>query len=101
MVDTNCPSAALHSNRHVLVLLPPGYGRSGQRYPVVELLHGSPGAGPEQVIHVLGLPALSDRSKTPFIAVAPDGNGAVVEESDYANTSRQQMGAATGPELRQ
>lgn len=101
VVDTTYPSTVLHANRHVLVLLPPGYGRSGQRYPVVELLHGSPGAGPEQVINVLGLPALSNRSKTPFIAVAPDGNGPVVEESDYANTSRQSMGAATGPELRQ
>src|SRR5947209_2125443 len=72
-IDTTYPSAALHSNRHVLVLLPPGY-RSSRRYPAVEFLHGAPG-GPAQMVAFLDMTALSNQSKTPFIAVAPDGNG--------------------------
>jgi S-formylglutathione hydrolase FrmB len=48
----------------------------------------------------LGLTDLSNRSKTPFIGVAPDGNGPAVSESDFANSSLQKMGTATGPELR-
>jgi membrane associated rhomboid family serine protease len=100
VIEATYPSAALHSNRRVLVALPPGYGQSGQRYPVVEMLHGVPG-GLEEVIGGLNVAQLSSQSKTPFIAVAPDGTGPAVGESDFANTSRQPMGTVTGPELRQ
>ena len=100
VIEATYPSAALHSNRRVLVVLPPGYGRSGQRYPVVELLHGVPG-GLEEVVGGLNVAQLSSQSKTPFIAVAPDGTGPAVGESDFANTSSQPMGTVTGPELRQ
>ncbi|HEX6475833.1 MAG TPA: alpha/beta hydrolase-fold protein [Acidimicrobiales bacterium] len=95
--DTTYPAPSVGGNRHVLVLLPPGYGK-GERYPVVELLHGAPG-DPQQTIS-LGLTGLSNASKTPFIGVAPDGNGPAVSESDFANSTLQQMGTATGPELR-
>jgi enterochelin esterase-like enzyme len=98
VVNTTYPSAALHSNRNVTVLLPPGY-RSSRRYPVVEFLHGAPG-GPVQMLSTVDMPGVSNRSRTPFIAVAPDGNGPVVSESDFANTTRQPMGTVTGPELR-
>jgi enterochelin esterase-like enzyme len=97
VIDTTYPSAALRTNRRVLVVLPPGYGR-GQRYPVVEVLHGVPG-GVEEAIGGLNVAQLSNQSKTPFIAVAPDGTGPAVGESDFANTSRQPMGTVTGPEL--
>ena len=96
-IDTTYPSAALHSNRRVIVLLPPGY-QSRKRYPVVEFLHGAPG-DPSQMIG-LGMRRVSNQSKVPFIAVAPDGNGPVVGESDFANTPQQPVGTATGPELR-
>ncbi|HEX4539111.1 MAG TPA: alpha/beta hydrolase-fold protein [Acidimicrobiales bacterium] len=96
-IDTTYPSAALHSNRRVVVLLPPGY-QSTKRYPVVEFLHGAPG-DPSQMIG-LGMRTVSTQSKVPFIAVAPDGNGPVVSESDFANSTRQPMGTVTGPELR-
>ena len=95
--DTTYPAPSVGGNRRVLVLLPPGYSKS-QHYPVVELLHGAPGA-PQQMIG-LGLTDLSNASKTPFIGVAPDGNGPAVAESDFANSTLQQMGTATGPELR-
>ncbi|HEY1633249.1 MAG TPA: alpha/beta hydrolase-fold protein [Acidimicrobiales bacterium] len=99
MIDTTYPSAVLGTNRRVLVVLPPGYSR-GQRYPVVEVLHGVPG-GLQEAIGGLNVAQLSNQSKTPFIAVAPDGTGPAVGESDFANTSRQPMGTVTGPELRQ
>jgi enterochelin esterase-like enzyme len=95
--DTSYPAPSVGGNRRVLVLLPPGYSTS-QKYPVVELLHGAPGE-PQQMIG-LGLTDLSNASKTPFIGVAPDGNGPAVSESDFANSTLQQMGTATGPELR-
>jgi enterochelin esterase-like enzyme len=98
VINTTYPSASLHSNRNVTVLLPPGY-RSSRRYPVVEFLHGAPG-GPPQMIATVDMTGVSNQSKTPFIAVAPDGNGPVVSESDFANTTRQPMGTVTGPELR-
>src|SRR5437763_805034 len=100
VIEATYPSAALHSNRRVMVVLPPGYGRSGQRYPVVEMLHGVPG-GLEEAIGGLNMAPLSSQSKTPFIVVAPDGTGPAVGESDFANTSSQPMGTVTGPELRQ
>ena len=98
VIDTTYPSAALHSSRQVVVVLPPGY-TSSARYPVVELLHGVPGGLPE-VVGGLGVRQLSTQSRTPFIAVAPDGTGPVVGESDFANTASQPMGTVTGPELR-
>jgi len=100
VIEATYPSAALHSSRRVLVVLPPGYGRSGQRYPVVELLHGVPG-GLEEVVGGLNVSQLSSQSRTQFIAVAPDGTGPAVGESDFANTNSQPMGTVTGPELRQ
>jgi enterochelin esterase-like enzyme len=99
VIDTTYPSAALHANRRVIVVLPKGYGQSNQRYPVVQLLQGT--GGLDEVVASLNVPQLSTQSKTPFIAVAPDGTGPAVSESDFANTSRQPMGTATGPELRQ
>jgi enterochelin esterase-like enzyme len=99
VIDTTYASAALHANRRVIVVLPKGYGQSNQRYPVVQLLQGT--GGLDEVVASLNVPQLSTQSKTPFIAVAPDGTGPAVSESDFANTSRQPMGTATGPELRQ
>jgi enterochelin esterase-like enzyme/membrane associated rhomboid family serine protease len=98
VIDTTYPSAALHANRRVLVVLPKGYD-AHQRYPVVQLLQGT--GGLDEVVGSLNVPQLSTQSRTPFIAVAPDGTGPAVSESDFANTSRQPMGTATGPELRQ
>jgi poly(3-hydroxybutyrate) depolymerase len=97
LVQATYPAPSVGGQRNVLLLLPPGYGR-GERYPVVEFLHGAPG-DPMQMSGV-GMTDLSNRSKTPFIGVAPDGNGPAVSESDFANSTLQQMGTATGPELR-
>ena len=52
------------------------------------------------MISTVDMTGVSNQSKTPFIAVAPDGNGPVVSESDFANTTLQPMGTVTGPELR-
>ncbi|HWC37176.1 MAG TPA: alpha/beta hydrolase-fold protein [Acidimicrobiales bacterium] len=98
VINTTYPSASLHSNRNVMVLLPPGY-QSSRRYPVVEFLHGIPG-GPDEMIGTVNMNVVSNQSKTPFIAVAPDGNGPMVTDSEFANTTRQPMGTVTGPELR-
>jgi enterochelin esterase-like enzyme len=41
-VDAEVSSVALGGRMHALVVLPPGYGTSNRRYPVVYFLHGLP-----------------------------------------------------------
>jgi S-formylglutathione hydrolase FrmB len=83
----------------VLIVLPAGYDSSRQRYPVVEYLHGSPGT-PEDVL-VLGnlLSILTSPDVPPLIAVLPDGHTPVVEDGDFADTSRQKLGTAMSGDL--
>ena len=98
VLTTTYHSAALGADRNVVVVLPPNYYGGSRRYPVIEMLHGSPGSG---IAIVSSLDVVGLISKVPaFIAVLPDGNGPSVSEGDYANTSRQQLGTATGAELR-
>lgn len=78
-------SAALIGNplgdspdRALSVYLPPGYGRTGRRYPVVYLLHGFDG-NPAQWTDRFALGAAMDSliaagGARPMIVVAPDGS---------------------------
>lgn len=92
-------SAALGARRGVLVMLPPGYDDSQARYPVVEMLHGSPGS-PQDMFGLLDVAgqATSGRLRT-FIAVAPDGNVADGHETDFADTSHLRLGTAVSVDL--
>jgi enterochelin esterase-like enzyme len=86
-VDAQCfASRLLHANpwndptaRDLFVYLPPGYGKSEERYPVVLLLAGFTGNGERMLAR--GLTELSiaaridrllERGCPPFIAVLPD-----------------------------
>lgn len=102
LVEVHYPTPSLGRTRRAIILLPAGYReRSDLRYPVVEMLHGDPG-GPEDVIIGLNLPALVAHATDigPFIAIAPDGHGPVVEAGDWADSSRQKLGTAVADDLR-
>ena len=102
VVDTTYPSSALRRSQRVLVVLPAGYGDGGNRmsYPVVELLHGSPGNPDDWLANTELLHYMSSGSVRPFIAVIPDGHGPVVTDGDFADTSHQLLGTAMSRDLR-
>ena len=82
-VDEQFPSAALAGRAHALVVLPPGYAKSGLRYPVVYFLHGLP-AGPSSyrasgwLEHALELAG-------PAILVEPQGARRGDSDPEYLN----------------
>jgi enterochelin esterase-like enzyme len=97
VIDTHYPTPSMGGTRRVIVVLPAGYNDTTTRYPVIEILHGSPGQ-PDDVLTGLDLTQLMAASP-PFIALAPDGHGPVVGEGDFADTNRQRLGAAVSDDL--
>ncbi len=94
------PTPALGGDHPALVVLPPGYGTSHVRYPVVEMLHGRPGS-PNDIITGLDPVSLEDLPGIPpFIAVVPDGHGPAVFNGEFADTSKQRLGTALSDDLR-
>lgn len=87
-------SPALGQQRRFLVYTPPGYrgaATRGARFPVLYLLHGSPGR-PKQFINVAAAgvaldTAIDRRAVRPFLLVMPDGSdGTFRSETEWANT---------------
>jgi enterochelin esterase-like enzyme len=69
-------SQALGESRLYQVILPPGYDRTTQRYPVLYLLHGVAGGANEWVeigIHQAAAELWNAGEIEPFIIVLPDG----------------------------
>ena len=87
------PSTLLGEDRTSLVYLPPGYKlRFRQKYPVVYLLHGSPGNKEEWITNAdlaSQLDSLiSSKVLPPMIIVLPDGNGPIIVDSQYVNSTK-------------
>jgi enterochelin esterase-like enzyme len=89
-------SPALGTQRSYRIYLPPGYAAAaarGARFPVLYLLHGSPG-WPDLFINAgnagVALDTLIAHHRVkPFIIVMPDGrNGTFRSDTEWANTSR-------------
>jgi enterochelin esterase-like enzyme len=101
VVDSTYPSRALGRNQRVVVVLPAGYGDPGNHtlYPVVELLHGSPGSPDDWLANTQLLQYMSSGAVRAFIAVIPDGHGPVVSDGDFADTSHQLLGTAMSRDL--
>ncbi len=97
LLDVRYPTPSLGGDRRVLVWLPAGYDSTTTRFPVAEILHGRPG-GPDDIFAGLRLLSIAP-TMTPFIAVVPDGHGPVVSDGDFADTSKQALGAAVGDDL--
>jgi len=87
-----------HITRMVYVYLPPQYFQpaySRYRFPVIELIHGQPGA-PQDWINVVGVTAtlvrlVNQRLARPAVLVMPDANGG-------QNVSLQCLNQAGGPQ---
>jgi enterochelin esterase-like enzyme len=99
VVGVSYPSPALGGNRSAFVVLPPGYDRGARRYPVVELLHGYPGAPGDIVSGLDPVAAEELPGMPPFIGVAPDGRGPAYADSWFADTPRQKVGTAVSNDL--
>jgi enterochelin esterase-like enzyme len=87
-------SPALGQKRSYLVYTPPGYAAQaarGRRFPVLYLLHGSPGT-PKQFINIarvgIGLDqGLANHTLRPFLIAMPSGsNGTFRSETEWADT---------------
>jgi enterochelin esterase-like enzyme len=85
-------SPALHSTSSALVYLPPSYASaaaSGQRFPVLYLLHGTPGTAQNMFLAgAAGRDAnvLIDRHRiTPMILVAPAGKSGFSSATEWAD----------------
>lgn len=79
--------------REVLIYLPKGYDpNNNKRYPVLYLLHGSPGhasdwiksGGAKKTLDA----KIASKEIAPLIAVFPDGNGGNNKDSQYINSSQ-------------
>lgn len=103
LISTLYWSPALGQKRRVIVMLPEVYYHHlTTRFPVVEFLHGHPG-GPLDLFTPLkgDLEGTSDgRGIGAFIAVAPDGNGPLIDDSWWADIPGQAMGTAVTRDLR-
>lgn len=77
-------------SQQVLVYLPPGYDSNPRRrYPVLYLLHGTPG-GPTSMFNALGAGVLEDElvakhKMQPLILVLPNGSTSFFEDKEWAN----------------
>jgi enterochelin esterase-like enzyme len=89
-------SPALHGERRCRIYLPPGYSAAaarGARFPVLYLLHGSPGR-PDLFIQAGSLGVALDtllarHAIAPMIIVMPDGrNGTLRSDTEWADTRK-------------
>lgn len=82
---------ALRRAVQVAVYLPPGYRPTGGPYPVLYLLHGYPGSGP-QMMAGLQLPVQMDRlidsgEIPPTVVVAPSDGPSAATDTEWVNSS--------------
>ena len=100
LLSITYPSPSLGGRHQALILLPAGYDASAARYPVVEMLHGRPGAPSDIITGFDPIGAGSLPGIPQFIGIVPDGHGPVVFDGEYADTSTQKLGAAVSDDLR-
>lgn len=84
--------------RQFLIYLPPSYADSPfQRFPVIYLLHGTPGGMVDWFkgahVDVTANDLIADGRARDVILVSPDGNGPIYKASEWANSynGRQRM----------
>jgi S-formylglutathione hydrolase FrmB len=89
-------SRSLGKQRKYLMYLPPGYAAAaarGERFPVMYLLHGSPGS-PNLFLNAAALGVdlsvgVAHHYMRPFLLVMPDGrNGTFTSDTEWANSPK-------------
>lgn len=100
-VTLDIPSPAIGGRKQqVMVYLPSGYSTDRtRRYPVLYLLHGSPGT-PSAFLHELRMGVLDDVDTTlqraqPLILVMPFGSSGEFTDKEWANGYRPNQGWET------
>jgi enterochelin esterase-like enzyme len=96
LVTEHFYSPSLGKQRQYLVYLPPGYASAaarGTRFPVMYLLHGSPG-WPKLFLDAGGLGVdmsvgVAHHYLRPFLLAMPDGrNGSFMSDTEWANSKK-------------
>lgn len=94
-LQTTLPGARSRINRQGVVYLPPQYFQpayDGLRFPVIELIHGSPGTPGdyEGRLKISGMlrELISARLARPVVLVIPDANGGLDRSTQCLNTVR-------------
>jgi enterochelin esterase-like enzyme len=92
---TMLPGPRSHISRAGMIYLPPQYFQqpyAGRRFPVMELIHGSPGSPSdyEGRLKISGLlrKLISDHEAKPMVLVIPDANGGLDRSTQCLNTVR-------------
>jgi len=100
LVDVVFPTPSIGGARHAIVLLPNAYDATRAKYPVIEMLHGSPGV-PSDILLGFDPLTVAARADIPaYIGVVPDGRGPVIANGEFADTSKQRLGSALSTDLR-
>lgn len=102
-------SKAMGQVRQYGLILPPGYDRSNQRYPVIFLLHGGHDDARAWVDKIGIIPVLHNLYKSgklpPSIVITPDGNdnrgSSPLFDPDYYDGPNGNVGTLIGSELPQ
>jgi enterochelin esterase-like enzyme len=94
-LQTTLPGPQSRISRQGVVYLPPQYFQkpyAGQRFPVVELIHGSPGSPGdyEGRLKISGMlrKLISTHKAKPVVLVIPDANGGLDRSTQCLNTVR-------------
>jgi enterochelin esterase-like enzyme len=94
-LETTLPGPQSRISRQGVVYLPPQYFQrpyAGQRFPVIELIHGSPGSPGdyEGRLKISGMlrKLISTHKAKPVVLVMPDANGGIDRSTQCLNTVR-------------
>ena len=102
-VEIAAPPALGITDTQTWVYTPPGYGdHPERRYPVVYLLHGTPGHAADwfaagRIAHQMDV-LIAAHLVRPMIVVAPDTNGAGLRDSECLDAERA-PGVPAGPQV--
>jgi enterochelin esterase-like enzyme len=98
--EFDLPSPALGGRKQqVYVYLPPGYGTSDRRYPVLYLLHGTPGR-PLAFLETVRMGVVEDElvalhKAQPLVLVMPFGSTGTFTDKEWANGIGKNQGWST------
>lgn len=89
-VSVTVESPAVGGRVNVDVYLPPGYPQPGVHYPVLYLLHGEPGSGPQMAsslrINTVVSALIDSRQIKPMLIVLPSDGPTVRTDTEWMNS---------------
>ncbi len=105
-VSETIASSAVGGHANVDIYLPPGYRASGIDYPVLYLLHGEPGSGPQMAsslrINAVVSALIDSRQIKPMVIVLPTDGPTARADTEWMNSvtdTRAQWGTFIARDL--